>query len=49
MNEFGTIVIRTAFFYTGDAHLAEDISQEVFLRAYRKWNTFPATVPSRRG
>ncbi|CAM4444295.1 sigma-70 family RNA polymerase sigma factor [Paenibacillus endophyticus] len=40
MNEFGTIVIRTAFFYTGDAHLAEDISQEVFLRAYRKWHTF---------
>ncbi|REE67592.1 RNA polymerase sigma-70 factor (ECF subfamily) [Paenibacillus taihuensis] len=40
MDAFGSIVIRTAYFYTGDAHLAEDISQEVFLRVYRKWTTF---------
>lgn len=40
MDAFGSIVMRTAFFYTGDAHLAEDISQEVFLRAYRKWTSF---------
>ncbi len=40
MGDFGTVVIRTAYFYTGDPHLAEDISQEVFLRAYRKWSSF---------
>lgn len=40
MEEYGTIVLRTAFFYTGDRHLAEDISQEVFLRAYRNWSSF---------
>lgn len=40
MENYGTIVLRTAFFYTGDRHLAEDISQEVFLRAYRNWPSF---------
>lgn len=40
MERYGADVMRTAYFYTGDRHLAEDISQEVFLRAYRKWSTF---------
>lgn len=40
MESYGTIVLRTAYFYTGDRHLAEDISQEVFLRAYRNWPSF---------
>lgn len=40
MDSYGAIVMRTAYFYTGDRSLAEDISQEVFLRAYRKWRTF---------
>jgi len=40
MESYGDIVMRTAYFYTGDRHLAEDISQEVFLRAYRKWTSF---------
>jgi RNA polymerase sigma-70 factor (ECF subfamily) len=40
MDEYGAIVMRTAYFYTGDLHLAEDISQEAFLRAYRKWASF---------
>ena len=40
MDSFGAIVMRTAYFYTGDRHLAEDISQEAFLRAYRNWPTF---------
>ncbi|MBB3112703.1 RNA polymerase sigma-70 factor (ECF subfamily) [Paenibacillus phyllosphaerae] len=40
MDQYGAIVMRTAYFYTGDRHLAEDISQEVFLRAYRKWTSF---------
>lgn len=40
MESFGATVMRTAYFYTGDRHLAEDISQEVFLRAYRNWSSF---------
>ncbi|NBD28139.1 sigma-70 family RNA polymerase sigma factor [Paenibacillus glycinis] len=40
MDSFGAIVMRTAYFYTGDRHLAEDISQDVFLRVYRKWTSF---------
>ncbi|MFD0670037.1 RNA polymerase sigma factor [Cohnella sp. GCM10027633] len=40
MEQYGVTVMRTAYFYTGDRHLAEDISQEVFLRAFRNWATF---------
>lgn len=40
MDSFGATVMRTAYFYTGDRHHAEDISQEAFLRAYRKWSSF---------
>lgn len=40
MDAYGAIVMRTAYFYTGDRHLAEDISQEVFLRAFRNWTSF---------
>lgn len=40
MEQYGATVIRTAYFYTGDQHLAEDIAQETFLRAYRKWTSF---------
>jgi len=40
MEGFGSTVMYTAYFYTGDRHLAEDISQEVFLRAYRSWSSF---------
>jgi RNA polymerase sigma-70 factor (ECF subfamily) len=40
MDSYGSVVMRTAYFYIGDRHLAEDISQEVFLRAYRKWASF---------
>lgn len=40
MEHFGAIVMRAAYFYTGDRHLAEDISQEVFIRAFRKWTSF---------
>lgn len=40
MNRYGDLVLRTAYFYMGDRHLAEDVSQEVFLRVYHHWNTF---------
>jgi RNA polymerase sigma-70 factor, ECF subfamily len=40
MAQYGTAVLRTAYFYLGDRHLAEDVSQEVFIRAYFKWASF---------
>ncbi|HJV32126.1 MAG TPA: sigma-70 family RNA polymerase sigma factor [Bacillales bacterium] len=40
MDQYGTLILRTAYFYIGDQHLAEDISQEVFFRAYRNWDKF---------
>jgi|CeladaMinimDraft_18_1061708.scaffolds.fasta_scaffold00600_6 RNA polymerase sigma-70 factor (ECF subfamily) len=40
MERHGNDVLRTAYFYMGDRHLAEDVSQEVFLRAYRHWTSF---------
>lgn len=36
MDRYGTEVIRTASLLLKDRYLAEDISQEVFLKAYRK-------------
>lgn len=40
MAAYGTAVLRLAFFYMRDRPRAEDISQEVFLKAYRAWNGF---------
>ncbi|MBD2869918.1 sigma-70 family RNA polymerase sigma factor [Paenibacillus sp. IB182493] len=40
MSAYGNIVLRTAYFYMKDRHMAEDISQEVFIRAYRNWSSF---------
>ncbi|WP_199620722.1 sigma-70 family RNA polymerase sigma factor [Paenibacillus alkalitolerans] len=40
MTDYGSAVLRTAYFYLGDQHLAEDVSQEVFIRAYKNWSTF---------
>lgn len=40
MKLYGTKVLRTAYFYTGDRYLAEDVSQETFIRAYRGWAKF---------
>lgn len=40
MAEHGADVLRTAFFYLGDRGRAEDISQEVFVRAFRGWSRF---------
>lgn len=38
--EHGQIVLRIAFLYVKDQSAAEDITQEVFLRAYRKMEEF---------
>lgn len=40
MDTFGQIVLRTAYFYVKDRFLAEDICQETFIRAYKKWDQF---------
>ena len=40
MERYGSAVLRTAYFYMGDRHMAEDISQEAFFRAYRNWAAF---------
>ncbi len=40
MATHGADVLRTAFFYLGDRGRAEDVSQEVFVRAFRGWSRF---------
>jgi RNA polymerase sigma-70 factor (ECF subfamily) len=40
MKQYGSTVLRTAFYYMNDRHIAEDVSQEVFIRAYRNWSSF---------
>lgn len=40
MYEHSQMVIRTAYYYVKDAMIAEDIAQEVFLRAYGKLDEF---------
>ncbi|HAN21981.1 MAG: hypothetical protein A2Y15_05605 [Clostridiales bacterium GWF2_36_10] len=42
MDEYGNCVLNTAYLYVKDKQLAEDIFQEVFLKAYLKFNTFQA-------
>lgn len=40
MREYGNDVLRTAFMYVKDNHLAEDIFQDVFLKVNQKLSTF---------
>lgn len=40
MASYGSSVLRTAYFYLADRHLAEDVSQEVFIRVFRAWAKF---------
>lgn len=40
MQEYGTKVLHLAYYYLKDRHLAEDVAQEVFVRAYRNWGSF---------
>jgi len=39
IKQYGAMVYRLAYLYSSDRHLAEDISQEVFLSAYKSINT----------
>lgn len=40
MTAYGTRVMHLAYFYLKDRHAAEDISQEVFLKAYNSMDDF---------
>jgi len=40
MREYGTKVLHLAYSYLKDRHLAEDVAQEVFIKAYRNWESF---------
>lgn len=40
MQQYGTKVLHLAFYYLKDRHLAEDVAQEVFVKAYRNWDSF---------
>lgn len=40
MRDYGNDVLRTAYMYVKDAHLAEDIFQDVFIKVNQKLNTF---------
>ncbi|WP_243354579.1 sigma-70 family RNA polymerase sigma factor [Bacillus litorisediminis] len=40
MDKYGSLVLKTAFFYVKDPYLSEDICQEVFIRAFKNWNQF---------
>lgn len=40
METYGTRILHLAYSYLRDRHLAEDVAQEVFIRAYRNWQEF---------
>lgn len=40
MQEYGTRILHLAFFYLKDRQLAEDVAQEVFLKAYQSMDEF---------
>lgn len=40
MREYGTEILRIAYLYVGDFQTAEDIFQEVFLKAYQSFADF---------
>ncbi len=40
IDEYGSGVLNTAYLYLKDKQLAEDVFQEVFIKAYQKINTF---------
>lgn len=40
IHRYSQMVMRTAYYYVKDQMVAEDIAQEVFLRAYKKMDEF---------
>ena len=41
VRQYGSLVLRQAYFYIKDRHKAEDVCQEVFLRMYKKQPQLP--------
>ena len=41
VRQYGSLVLRQAYFYLKDRHKAEDVCQEVFLRMYKKQPQLP--------
>lgn len=40
MQEYGTKILHLAYYYLKDRHLAEDVAQEVFIKAFKHWDSF---------
>lgn len=40
MQEYGTKVLHLAYYSLKDRQLAEDVAQEVFIKAYKNWESF---------
>jgi RNA polymerase sigma-70 factor (ECF subfamily) len=40
MQEYGTKVVHLAYYHLKDRHLAEDVAQEVFIKAFKHWDSF---------
>jgi len=40
MNEFGTKLLHLAYYHLKDRQIAEDVAQEVFVKAYKNWDSF---------
>jgi RNA polymerase sigma-70 factor (ECF subfamily) len=40
MNDYGNDVLRIAYLYLKDKHLAEDVFQEVFVKVYKNYSKF---------
>lgn len=40
MNYYGNDVLRTAYIYLKDKHLAEDVFQDVFIKVYKNFHKF---------
>ena len=38
--QYKDIVFKTAYLMLGNAHEAEDVMQEVFVKVYKSWNTY---------
>ena len=45
IREYGAMVYRLAYLYSHDRHIAEDISQEVFLSAYKNLDAIREIKP----
>lgn len=43
MNEYGTSILRTCLLYIGDYHLAQDATQETFLKALNAYSNLKNT------